>query len=113
MKHGIEYIPKEKDIYRWSLENNFVDNYQLLGAYEDSAMSRLVGTTPGYRAGANRTEFYMLFANKPYCVLKYVCVSKPCDLLTQLINKLYDVLKPCLSYLKHVCFMITTITYVV
>lgn len=77
MKHGIEYIPKEKDIYRWSLENNFVDNYQLLGAYEDSAMSRLVGTTPGYRAGANRTEFYMLFANKPFSATEMIVGMKP------------------------------------
>jgi len=77
MKHGIYTIGKDKDVYRWNLENNLVSNYKLLGAYEDAAMSRVVGTTPGYRPGANRTEFYMLFANKPFSVNEFIVGMKP------------------------------------
>jgi hypothetical protein len=77
MKHGIHYIPKNKDIHEWYLENNLVENYRLLGAYEDSAMSRVLGTTPGFKAGANRSEFFLLFENKPFSATEIIVGMKP------------------------------------
>lgn len=69
MKHGIYKIPANKDEFQWTLKNDHVRNYELIGAFEDRAMNRQIGTatqTPGYRAGANRTEFYMLFEGNPF-----------------------------------------------
>ncbi|MCP4255520.1 MAG: hypothetical protein GY775_19365 [Candidatus Scalindua sp.] len=66
MQHGIHYIDKGKEKYQWYLENTHQENYELIDAYEDEAMQRVVGTTPGLRTGANRSEFYMLFENKPF-----------------------------------------------
>ena len=77
MQHGIHYVEPGKDKYRWYLENNLIENYKLLGAYEDAAMSRVVGTTAGFRPGANRTEFYMLFQDRPFSNTEIIVGMKP------------------------------------
>lgn len=77
MKHGTHLIDPDKDIYRWRLQNTHVENYELLGAFEDEAMTRTIGTTPGYRPGANKTEFFMLFSNNPFGVNEIIVGMKP------------------------------------
>ena len=77
MKHGIHYIDAGKDGYEWYLQNTHAENYELLGAYEDVAMTRVLGTTPGLKAGANSSDFYLLFANKPFGVNEIIVGMKP------------------------------------
>lgn len=77
MKHGIHYIDSDKDIYEWYLENTHAENYELLGAFEDSLRERTVGTTPGLRLGTNTSEFYMLYQNKPFGVNEIIVGMKP------------------------------------
>ncbi len=77
MQHGIHYIDKGKESYEWYLENTHQENYELIGCYEDIAMSRLIGTTPGLRPGANRSEFYMLFEGSPFKVTEIIVGMKP------------------------------------
>lgn len=76
-QHGVHYIPKGKDFYDWNLENTHEENYALIDAYEDAARSRVVGTTPGIRIGANRSEFYMVFEGKPFTVNEIIVGMKP------------------------------------
>ena len=77
MKHGIHYIDRDKDYYEWYIENTHSENYELLGAYEDVLMERVAGTTAGLRLGTNGTEFYLLFANKPFGVGEIIVGMKP------------------------------------
>jgi len=77
MQHGVHYIDKGKEIYEWYLENVHQQNYELLGAFEDEAMARVIGTTVGLRTGANRSEFYMLFENRPFAVTEIIVGMKP------------------------------------
>ncbi|MCK9429253.1 MAG: hypothetical protein M0R17_04565 [Candidatus Omnitrophica bacterium] len=77
MEHGIHYIDKGKEFYEWYLENTHAQNYELLGSYEDEAMSRAIGTTAGHRPGANRSEFYLLFQDKPFGVTEIIVGMKP------------------------------------
>lgn len=77
MKHGTHRIPQDKDVERWKLENIFDENYELLGAFEDAAMARPVGTTAGYKAGANGTDIYLLFSNKPFNYSEIIVGMKP------------------------------------
>jgi hypothetical protein len=77
MQHGVHYIDKGKESYEWYLENSHQENYELLGAYEDEAMARPVGTTTGLRAGANRSEFYMVFENSPFKATEIIVGMKP------------------------------------
>lgn len=77
MAHGVHYIDRGKEFYDWYLENTHAQNYELLGAYEDEAMARAIGTTAGHRPGANRSEFYMLFQDKPFGVTEIIVGMKP------------------------------------
>jgi hypothetical protein len=77
MQHGVHFIDKGKDKYEWYLENTHQENYELLGCFEDEAMARVIGTTPGLRAGANRSEFFMLFENRPFAVTEIIVGMKP------------------------------------
>ncbi len=77
MKHGLHTIDIEKDFYQWKLENTHAENYELLGAFEDAAMARPVGTTAGFRPGANRTEIFMLFDKKPFGTGEIIVGMKP------------------------------------
>lgn len=85
MQHGIHYVDPGKDSYEWYLENVHDENYALLGAYEDEARTRPIGTTAGLRPGANRSEFYMVFENKPFSVTEIIVGMKP-DLYRLLIS---------------------------
>lgn len=77
MEHGIHYIDRGKEYYEWYLENTHAQNYELLGSYEDEAMSRTIGTTAGHRPGANRSEFFLLFQDKPFGVTEIIVGMKP------------------------------------
>lgn len=77
MKHGLHTIDPDKDFYEWYLENTHAENYELIGCYEDSAMTRVAGTTAAVRLGANRSEFFMLFDNKPFGVGEIIVGMKP------------------------------------
>lgn len=77
MQHGIHYIDRGKETYEWYLENVHQENYELLGAFEDEAMANAIGTTAGLRPGANRSEFYMLFENRPFAVTEIIVGMKP------------------------------------
>jgi len=77
MEHGIHYIDRGKEFYDWYLENTHAENYELLGAYEDEAMASAIGTTAGHRPGANRSEFYLLFQDKPFGVTEIIVGMKP------------------------------------
>lgn len=77
MQHGVHYIDRGKESYEWYLENTHQENYELLGAFEDEAMARPIGTTAGLRTGANRSEFYMLFENNPFEYSEIIVGMKP------------------------------------
>jgi len=77
MAHGIHRIPADKDVERWKLQNVFDENYELLGAFEDAAMTRVVGTTAGYKAGANGTHVFLLFTGKPFGYSEIIVGMKP------------------------------------
>lgn len=77
MQHGIHYIDKGKEFYEWYLESTHAENYELLGAYEDEAMTSAIGTTTYIQPGSNRGEFYMLFENKPFDVTEIIVGMKP------------------------------------
>lgn len=76
MKHGTYTIPVEKDVLRWRLKNAVEENYELLGAYEDSALTTTVGSSAGYKAKAG-TTFYMVFNNKPFSKTEVIVGNKP------------------------------------
>lgn len=75
--HGTYRLPAGKDVLTWRLKNAFDENYELLSAFEDSAMTRPVGTTPGFKAGANGTHFFMLFEGKPFDTQEIIVGMKP------------------------------------
>ena len=81
MNKGLYTIPAHKDEYQWRVQNTSVENYMLLGAYEDRHMSRIIGDqatqTPGFRAGANRNEFFLLFKEKPFSNTQIIVGMKP------------------------------------
>lgn len=77
MAHGVHYVDPGKEFYEWYLENTHDENYELLGCFEDEAMSRVIGTTAGLLPGTNRSEFYMLFQNAPFSVNEIIVGMKP------------------------------------
>ena len=77
---GVYTIPAHKDKFQWRVQNSSIENYQLMGAYEDRNMTREIGgatQTPGYRPGANKTEFYMLYKGKPFSNTEIIVGMKP------------------------------------
>ena len=79
MSNGVKTIKPGEDILRWRLENAKEENYPLIAAYVDEAMSTVLatGTIPAGYVIAGGQEFFLLFEGRPFSKTELITSHNP------------------------------------
>lgn len=83
MGYGTHYLDSNKDVMQWFLENAIEENYELIGAYTDAAMTSAVASGTNYcKQGSS---VYLVYENDPFSTTEHLEGEKP-DLYTLRVN---------------------------